>query len=203
MQCLKQDLKNVTWPKNIIKLKLFLQALPRREEEEDEDPPPPPPLTGLVWNSEKYHGSPLSLSDERLGSLASWVEKHNITTVKLDCRIKGGWNISALLYHKDPTQDTLRPPLGISFALAVSLWHTWKGNRVYYRRSCAIKTQHKTRNIPRVAWAVSLWHERAGVNQSDCRRVERTSTPALSGWPGTGETTTPHWGTGPGTWRSS
>ena len=70
--------------------------MPRRDEDEDEDPgdrrspPPPPPLTGILWNSEKYHGSPLSLSDERLGSLASWVQNHNITVVKLDCLVKDG-----------------------------------------------------------------------------------------------------------------
>lgn len=44
--------------------------------------------TGIIWNTEKYHGSPLELKDERLGNLASWVQHHNITVVKLDCLIK-------------------------------------------------------------------------------------------------------------------
>ena len=32
----------------------------------------------------------MSLSDERLGKLASWVQHHNITVVKLDCLLKEG-----------------------------------------------------------------------------------------------------------------
>ena len=44
--------------------------------------------TGIVWNTEKYHGSPLELKDERLGKLVSWVQHHNITVVKLDCLVK-------------------------------------------------------------------------------------------------------------------
>ena len=57
-------------------------------------------LAGIVWNTEKYHGSPLELSDERLGNLATWVQHHNITVVKLDCLVKDGteeWTIVVYL----------------------------------------------------------------------------------------------------------
>ena len=42
-------------------------------------------MTAIIWNTEKYHGSPLELDDSRLGKLATWVKSHNLTVVKLDC----------------------------------------------------------------------------------------------------------------------
>ena len=44
---------------------------------------PPPPQTAIVWNKEKYFGTPLELSDNRLGDLATWVQRHNLTVVKV------------------------------------------------------------------------------------------------------------------------
>ena len=44
----------------------------------------------MVWHSDKYHGTPLMLDDERLGELANWVRRHNMTTVKLDSTQKFG-----------------------------------------------------------------------------------------------------------------
>ena len=61
-----------------------LQAVPGPVDKEE--PGPAPPLTALVWNSEKYDGTPLQLDDTRLGELADWVKDHNITVVKLDSR---------------------------------------------------------------------------------------------------------------------
>ena len=40
--------------------------------------------------------------------------------------------------------------------------HCSRIERIYYRRPYAIKTQRKARNAPQ--WAVSLWHQRAGVS---------------------------------------
>ena len=50
-------------------------------------------------------------------------------------------------------------------------WSTW-GQKVTFccwrQLSCAINTQRKARNVPSwelwVAWAVFLWHKRAGIN---------------------------------------
>ena len=42
-----------------------------------------PPLTAIIWNTEKYHGTPLELQDTRLGNLATWVTHHNLTVVKV------------------------------------------------------------------------------------------------------------------------
>ena len=47
-------------------------------------------MTAIVWNTEKYHGSPLELDDSRLGKLATWVKSHNLTVVKLDCTTRQG-----------------------------------------------------------------------------------------------------------------
>ena len=50
-------------------------------------PSPPPPLTGIAWHTDKYYGTPLELSDERLGKLADWVTHHNITVVKVGMKV--------------------------------------------------------------------------------------------------------------------
>ena len=42
---------------------------------------------------EKYHGTPLELGDARLGELAAWLQLHNITVVKLDCRTRVGFQV--------------------------------------------------------------------------------------------------------------
>ena len=75
----------------------MLQKIHRKDSHKDEDkedkrrsPLPAPPLTAIVWNTEKYHGSPLELDDSRLGKLATWVKSHNLTVVKLDCTTRQG-----------------------------------------------------------------------------------------------------------------
>ena len=40
-------------------------------------------MTGVIWNTDKYYGTPLELQDSRLGNLATWVQHHNITVVKV------------------------------------------------------------------------------------------------------------------------
>ena len=44
---------------------------------------PLPPMTAIIWNTDKYFGTPLELQDSRLGSLATWVQHHNLTVVKV------------------------------------------------------------------------------------------------------------------------
>ena len=78
-------------------------------------PGPAPPLTAVVWNGEKYHstpqelyctvlyctvgekyhGTPLELGDARLGEVAAWLQTHNITVVKLDCRTRVGFQVKS------------------------------------------------------------------------------------------------------------
>ena len=71
---------------------VFFQEVPddKSGKKADDAPRPPPPLSGVVWHSDKYHGTPLMLDDERLGELANWVRRHNMTTVKLDSTQKFG-----------------------------------------------------------------------------------------------------------------
>ena len=56
----------------------------KSRDESKEDTVPASPVTGIAWNQEKYHGTPLQLGDERLGNLAKWVQLHNLTVVKVD-----------------------------------------------------------------------------------------------------------------------
>ena len=44
---------------------------------------------------EKYHGTPLELGDARLGEVAAWLQTHNITVVKLDCRTRVGFQVKS------------------------------------------------------------------------------------------------------------
>lgn len=41
-------------------------------------------ITGLIWNKEKYRGTPLKIDDQRLSEFTPWLKKHNIVIVKLD-----------------------------------------------------------------------------------------------------------------------
>ena len=41
-------------------------------------------VTGIVWNKEKYKGTPLQIDDDRLSDFSPWLKKHNIVIVKLD-----------------------------------------------------------------------------------------------------------------------
>ena len=41
-------------------------------------------VTGIVWNKEKYKGTPLQIDDDRLSDFLPWLKKHNIVIVKLD-----------------------------------------------------------------------------------------------------------------------
>jgi len=62
------------------------------DHEEEADADNPKRVTGIVWNKEKYIGTPLQLDDERLSEFSKWLKKHNIVIVKLDScqRINGG-----------------------------------------------------------------------------------------------------------------
>ncbi|XP_023335306.1 uncharacterized protein LOC111706625 [Eurytemora carolleeae] len=62
----------------------------KKKKNSEEDISPLPPLTALAWDSSKYFGTPLQLTDSRLGDLAAWVEASNITVVKLDSKTKIG-----------------------------------------------------------------------------------------------------------------
>ena len=55
----------------------------QKPKDDKHSPAPPPPMTAIAWHSDKYYGTPLKLSDERLGKLADWVTMHNITVVKV------------------------------------------------------------------------------------------------------------------------
>ena len=97
-----------------------LQKIHRKDSNRDEDkedkrrsPVPAPPLTAIVWNTEKYHGSPLELDDSRLGKLATWVKSHNLTVVKLDCTTRVGFqdvypSFIAMSWHGKDYDTTLR-----------------------------------------------------------------------------------------------
>jgi len=41
-------------------------------------------LTGIVWNKDKYLGTPLKMDDHRLTHYSKWLKKHNVAIVKLD-----------------------------------------------------------------------------------------------------------------------
>ena len=41
-------------------------------------------VTGIVWDKEKYKGTPLQIDDDRLSEFSPWLRKHNIVIVKLD-----------------------------------------------------------------------------------------------------------------------
>jgi len=62
-----------------------------REVEDEEGSAPPPQCTAIAWISDKYFGTPLQLTDQRLGKLADWVTRNNITVVKLDSTQKVGY----------------------------------------------------------------------------------------------------------------
>ena len=111
-----------------------------REVEDEEGSAPPPQCTAIAWISDKYFGTPLQvclkwrkvrnwswsqLTDQRLGKLADWVTRNNITVVKLDstqkvfhhsrknyCTWSEGWlRGRAPLLHRDLVGgDGLRLP---------------------------------------------------------------------------------------------
>jgi len=86
----EDDLSQVLKAVSEDKYKFQLQTVPTQKEGRN-SPLPPPPMTGIAWHSDKYFGTPLELSDERLGKLADWVQHHNITVVKLDSTSKMGY----------------------------------------------------------------------------------------------------------------
>ena len=82
----------------------------RRGKEDAE--PPPQATTAIAWITDKYFGTPLQVSslvglvnntilfqltDQRLGKLADWVTRNNITVVKLDSTQKVSLRISLLV----------------------------------------------------------------------------------------------------------
>ena len=103
-----------------VHLQMKLQKIHRKDSNKDEDkedkrrsPVPAPPLTAIVWNTEKYHGTPLELDDSRLGKLATWVKSHNLTVVKLDCTTRVGFqdvypSFIAMSWHGKDYDTTLR-----------------------------------------------------------------------------------------------
>lgn len=90
----EEDMTGITEAVAAGKYSCEFQALPRKHKDKEKleeaaldasvkSLGPPPPQTAIVWNNEKYYGTPLELSDSRLGKLSQWVQHHNLTVVKV------------------------------------------------------------------------------------------------------------------------
>ena len=90
----EEDMTGITGAVAGDKYSCEFQALPRKHKDKEKleeaaldasikSLGPPPPQTAIIWNNEKYYGTPLELSDSRLGKLAQWVQHHNLTVVKV------------------------------------------------------------------------------------------------------------------------
>lgn len=54
------------------------------EDQDEDDEEVDQRTTGIVWNKEKYNGTPLQIDDERLSEFSKWLKKYNVVVVKLD-----------------------------------------------------------------------------------------------------------------------